>query len=166
MNRKMKYSLVAIFSLSLAVMVSPAIITATEVSSSNIILKDMNNDGLVDVVDSQNNVFWNQGNHQFSSNDMIITKLLLSREDSSLYYAINDPINATSLISKPPLFVYNSIHIEEDRSLVMNNYNLSATFYKNNGFGTYLPKWFINPALDFILFLHIPPITDIDELRE
>lgn len=151
----MKLSFAVIFLLSMAVMISPAVITASEVTFSDINLKDVNNDGLVDVVDSQNKVFWNKGNNEFSSDDMAITKLILIREDSRLYYALNDPINATSLNFKPSLFVFNSIHIEEDRGLIMNNYNLSATFYENNGQGTYLPKWFINPARDFNLFLHM-----------
>ncbi len=160
MIRKIGLSLCVTIVLALAVIVSSALLTASDARSSNISMRDVNNDGLVDIVDSNEKIFWNRGDNQFLSNDMIITDYNLTKEGLSSYYAFRDPINATSLNWKPPLFVFNSIHIEEKRSSIINIYNLSATFYENNGQGTYLPKWFINPAWDFNLFLHMHPNTD------
>ncbi len=160
MIRKIGLSLCVTSMLALAVMVSSALLTASDVKSSNISMRDVNNDGLVDVVDSNEKIFWNQGDNQFYSNDMILTDYNTTKGGLSSYYAFQDPINATSLNWKPSFFVYNHIHIDSEKSCIINLYDMSTIFYEKNGEGTYLPKININPNMDFNLFLHMHPNAD------
>jgi hypothetical protein len=145
-------------------MVSCAFLTSSEVSSSKIALKDMNNDDLVDVVDSEEGIFWNQGDNQFYSNDMILTDHEFTKEGPSSYFPHQDPVNATSLNFKPSFFVFNHIHIEPENVHITNLYNMSTTYFEENGEGTYLPKTTINPISDFNLFLHMQPDPEFQRL--
>jgi hypothetical protein len=141
-------------------MVSSSVLTASDVKSSDISLKDVNNDGFVDVVDSENGIFWNQGNNQYNSNEMILTDYELTKDGFGSYYPHQDPVNATSLNQKPTFFVFNHIHIDSERGHIANIYNMSTTFYEKNNDGTYLPTRAINPHMDFNLFLHLHPISE------
>lgn len=149
-----------IFVLSLAVMVTSAFLTASDVESSDISLKDVNSDGYVDVVDSEEGIFWNQGNNQFDSNEMVLLDHEITKDGFGSYYPHQDPVNATSLNQKPSFFVFNHIHIDSERGHISNIYNMSTIFYENNSEGTYLPTKAINPNMDFNLFLHIHPISE------
>jgi hypothetical protein len=147
------------FIVSMAFMVSSAFLTASEVRSSDKSLKDVNSDGLVDVVDSEEGVFWNQGDNQFYSNDVVIKDNALAQHGLNSYYAHQDPINATSLNFKPSYFIFNHVHIEPEKGSIINLYNLSTTFYEKNHEGTYLPTTTVNPNMDFNLYLHMHPIS-------
>jgi hypothetical protein len=114
----------------------------------------------VDVVDSKEGIFWNQGNNQFNSNEMILTDYKLTKDGFGSYYPHQDPVNATSLNQKPSFFIFNHIHIDSERGHISNIYNMSTTFYEKNNVGTYLPIRAINPNMDFNLFLHIHPISE------
>ncbi|UCE37579.1 MAG: VCBS repeat-containing protein [Thermoplasmata archaeon] len=159
-------SLCVTFVVSLAIVASCALLTVSDVPPSAIALKDVNNDGLVDVVDSHNKIFWNQGDNQYCSNEMILTDHELTKEGFSSYYAHQDPVNATSLNYKPSFFIFNHIHIENENGNIINLYNMSTTFYGKNKEGTYIPKSTINPSNDFILFLHMHPDPEYHRLDE
>ncbi|UCG68311.1 MAG: VCBS repeat-containing protein [Thermoplasmata archaeon] len=166
MNRKIGLSSCVLLALFLAAAVASALLTASDVTSSDISLVDVNNDGLVDVINSNGEIFWNQGDNQFSSNEMIITDHNLTKGGMSSYYAHQDPINATSLDYKPSFFIFYQIHIEEEKCHITNIYNISRIFYEKNVEGTYLPKSTINPNNDFALFLHMHADLEVQRLEE
>jgi len=166
MNRKIVLTLGATLAVSLAFMISSAFLTASDVRSSDISMKDVNSDGLVDIVDSEEGVFWNQGDNQFYSNEMILNDHEMTKQDFSSYYTHQDPVNATSLNFKPSYFVFNHIHIESEKGSIINLYNMSTTFYEKNHEGTYIPKFTINPNMDFNLYLHIHPNIEFQKLEE
>lgn len=158
-------TLCAILSLSLVVFTS-AFFTASDATSSDISLEDLNADGLVDVVDSEEGIYWNQGDNQFYSNEMILSDHEITKDGFGSYYPHQDPINATSLNFKPSYFVFNHIHIEEDRAFIMDLSNMNTTFYEKNREGTYFSIKSIYPMGDFNQFLHILPITEYQKIED
>jgi hypothetical protein len=166
MIRRIGISLCVIFAFSLAAAVTSALLTASDVHSSEISLADVNNDGLVDVIDSNGDIFWNQGDNRFNSNEMIITDHELTKGGMSSYYAHQDPVNATSLNYKPSFFVFNRIHIDSESAYITNMYNMTRIFYEKNHEGTYLPKSIINPHMDFNLLLHMNADLEYQRLED
>jgi hypothetical protein len=165
MNPKVVIPIVAIMSLSLAVSTS-AFLTSSDATNSDISLKDLNSDGLVDVVDSEEGIFWNQGDNQFYSNEMILADHEITKDGFGSYYAHQDPVNATSLSFKPSYFVFNHIHIGGERASIMNLNNMNTTFYEKNSDGTYYPTKSVHPIGDFNQYLHIIPISEYEKIEE
>jgi hypothetical protein len=165
MNHKIVLSLCIILSLTVAVFTTSAFLTASEATSSDVTLKDLNSDGFVDVIDSEEGIFWNQGDDQFYSNEMILNDHEITKQGFGSYYAHQDPVNATSLSFKPSYFVFNHIQIEEEKASIMNLNNMSATFYWKNHEGTYIPTKSIHPMGDFNQFLHMLPIMEYQKIE-
>ena len=166
MNHKIGISFCVLISVFLAAAVASVLLCASDVTSSDISLVDVNNDGLVDVINSNGEIFWNQGDNQFCSNEMIITDYNLTKDGLSPYYAHQDPINATSLNYKPSFFILYQIHIEKEKCHITNIYNMGRIFYEKNEEGTYLPISSINPYNDFALFLHMNADLEFQRLEE
>jgi hypothetical protein len=166
MNPRIALTLCFIASLSIAAFASSAILTSSDASNSDVSLKDLNSDGLVDVVDSEEGIFWNQGDNQFYSNEMILADREMTNNGFGSYHPHQDPINATSLSFKPSYFVYNHIHIGEEKASIMDLNNFNTTFYERRGDGTYYPTRSVHPIGDFNQFLHIIPIMEYQKIED
>ena len=154
-----------IATLSFAAFTSSAFLTASDATSSDVSLRDVNSDGLVDVVDSKEGIFWNQGDNQFYSNEMILADHEITKDGFGSYHAHQDPVNATSLSFKPSYFVFNHIHIEEDRASIMDLNNMTTTFYEKNNCGTYVPTKSVHPNGDFNQYLHMHPVMEYEKIE-
>ncbi len=173
MKREVSLILIVSTGLFLAVSLSSALMTASDVMPSKMAIKDVDNDGIMDIMDAEGEVFLNNENNEFNGNGMnriasTNGDYLIEIEDGVWVqnHSFSPPSNGISPKFANPLFAYNSFKFEAEKCVMMNNYNLTATIFKNHGSETYLPQRTISPFGDFNLFLHMHPEVDFDRVED
>lgn len=145
MKSHIKKTLLVGLVLGLAVIVSPAVITAAASSGSGMVLRDANADGYMDVVsDGQVLVSDNKDNSFHAGVEYMIINGSFVPVDSNM------PHNT------PTLFIFdNQVQSNSHGCVMLDACNLNAAIFESDGHGTMTQKTVFQPLADANLFLQI-----------
>lgn len=129
----------------MAVVVSPAVITASDSSGTGMVLRDVNQDTCMDVVCEGKMLLCDKQDNSFHS---VVEYMMINGSFV--------PVDSNMPHNTPTLFMFdNDVQSNSGGCVMLDACNLNAAIFENDGHGTMTQRTVFHPLADANLFLQL-----------